>query len=109
MVARIIPAVKLSKVLDYNEKKVAQNKAKLIHAGNFLQEKDRMTYHQKLERFTRLNELNDRSQVKTLHITLNFHRSEKLSDQQLSAIADRYMQGIKMDNQPYLVYRHDDA
>jgi len=109
MVARINPAPKVSKALDYNEKKVALNKAELIQAKNFLQEKDRMTYDQKLERFTRLNELNDRSQVKNLHITLNFHPSENLSNDQLRAISDRYMEGIKMDNQPYLVYRHSDV
>jgi hypothetical protein len=109
MVALITPTAKLSKVLDYNEKKVAQDKAELIHTGNFLQEKDRMTYEQKLERFSRLHELNDRAQVKTLHITLNFDSSEKLSDDQLTAIADRYMQGLHMEDQPYLVYRHEDA
>ena len=109
MVARIAPTAKLSKVLEYNEKKVAQNKAELIYAGNYLQAKNRLTYEQKLERLTRQNDLNDRSRVKTLHITLNFHPSEKLSDDQLTAITDRYMQGLKMENQPYLVYRHEDA
>jgi hypothetical protein len=43
------------------------------------------------------------------HGTLNFQPGEKLSDDQLIAIADRYMQGLQMENQPYLVYRHEDA
>ena len=44
-----------------------------------------------------------------LHATLNFHPSEKLSNGELSAIADRYMEGLQMEDQPYLVYRHKDA
>jgi hypothetical protein len=42
-------------------------------------------------------------------ISLNFNPTETLSDQQMTAIADRYMQGIGLENQPYLVYRHEDA
>jgi len=74
-----------------------------------LQSKERLSYDDKLRRFQRLNELNGRSQVKMFHATLNFSPKEMLSNQQLAAIADRYMQGLKMDNQPYLVYRHNDA
>jgi len=88
---------------------VAQNKAELIHAKNFLQDKNRLTYEEKLDRFQRLNELNTRSTVKTLHATLNFPPGENLTTDQLTAIADRYMQGIGLENQPYLVYRHNDA
>ena len=34
----------------YNENKVAQDKARLIHAANFLQDKGRLTYEEKLHR-----------------------------------------------------------
>lgn len=109
MVARISATAKFSAVLQYNEKKVAQNKAQLIHTKGFLQDKSRMTLPEKMQRFQRLHDLNPRSQVNTLHISLNFNPAENLSNQQMSAIADRYMQGIGLVNQPYLVYRHDDA
>ncbi len=109
MVARINATAKFSAVLQYNEKKVAQNQAQLIHAKGFLQDKTRMTLYEKTDRFLRLHDLNHRSQVNTLHISLNFNPTENLSDQQMTAIADRYMQGIGLENQPYLVYRHDDA
>src|SRR6185437_7136648 len=109
MVAKIDPTSDLSRILSYNEKKVAQGDAEFIHLNNFLQEKEGITYDEKLERFQRLNDLNTRSQVKMLHATLNFHPSEKLSNGEFTAIADRYMQGLQMENQPYLVYRHHDA
>jgi hypothetical protein len=109
MVARITPTASVAKILSYNEEKVTQGKAELIRAGNFLQDKNNLTYADKLHRFQQLNELNARSQVKMWHVTLNFQPGEKLSNEQLSAIADRYMQGLDMSDQPYLVYRHEDA
>ncbi len=109
MVARITPTKSIAKTLSYNEEKVTQGKAELIRAGNFLQDKDNLSYTDKLHRFQQLTELNARSQVKMWHATLNFQSGEKLSNDQLTAIADRYMQGLQMEDQPYLVYRHEDA
>jgi Relaxase/Mobilisation nuclease domain len=109
MVPRLEPVRSTADPIAYNEEKVTQHKADLIHLKNFLQDKISITYADKLERFQRLNELNTRAHVKMLHATLNFPPSEKLSDAQLSAIADRFMQGLTMEGQPYLVYRHKDA
>jgi len=109
MVARIEPVKSISDPLSYNEKKVEQGQAEFIHSRNFLEDTDSITYADKLERFQRLSELNTRSKTKMLHATLNFQPSEKLSNGELSAIADRYMEGLKMEKQPYLVYRHQDA
>jgi Relaxase/Mobilisation nuclease domain len=109
MVARLEPTLRLSRILSYNEEKVAQGQAEFIHLKNFLQNKDSITYENKFERFQRLNELNTRANIKMLHATLNFQPSEKLSNTELSAIADRYMQGLQMEKHPYLVYHHKDA
>jgi aromatic ring-cleaving dioxygenase len=109
MVARITPTARLSDLLAYNEKKVTQHKAELISARNFLQEKDKLSYNDKLQRFQNRNELNSRARLKMLHATLNFNPADHLSDEKLVAIADRYMGGLQLQRQPYLVYRHDDA
>jgi len=109
MVARLEPVKSISKPLSYNEEKVSQGEAELIHLNNFLQSKNRLTYSEKIYRFQHLNELNTRSKIKMLHATLNFSPADKLSNRQLSAIADRYMEGLRMANQPYLVYKHNDA
>ena len=109
MVARIAHTRRMSSVLNYNEKKVAREKAQLIHASGFLKDKDRLNLHDKSERFQRLNELRDRTKVNMLHISLNFDPSENLTEEQLTAIADRYMEGIGFKDQPYLVYQHNDA
>lgn len=109
MVARLEPTSRLSRILTYNEEKVAQGQAEFIHLKNFLQPKSSITYEEKLERFQRLNELNTRAGIKMLHISINFPPSEKLTKDELSAIADRYMEGLKMEKHPYLVYQHNDA
>jgi Relaxase/Mobilisation nuclease domain len=109
MVARITFNETLASILDYNEQKVAQQQARLIHASGFLQDADKLSYQDKTDRFTRLNELNNRSVVNMLHATLNFDPSEKLSIAEYAAITDQYMQGLGMAGQPYLVYEHRDA
>jgi len=109
MVARLNFTDKGGTSLLYNEKKVLQNDAVLIHSNGFLTDPSRLEFHEKLERFDRLNELNNRAETNMLHASLNFDPREMLTTQQLSAIADRYMAGLNMQDQPYLVYQHTDA
>lgn len=109
MVARINTSKSVSKVLNYNEQKVANGKAKCIIACGFIKDIDKLNFHDKLNRFERLILLNDRVSVNTLHVSLNFDPSEKLTTEKLQAIAGRYMEIIGFGKQPFLVYRHDDA
>lgn len=43
-----------------------------------------------------------------LHISINPHPEDVLTDQQLSDIAREYMQKLGYGDQPYLVYKHED-
>lgn len=100
----------MKRALNYNEKKVQKKEAELIHAGNFLKLPEEMSFHDKYERFDRLMQLNDRAKTKTIHISLNFHPSEKerLTKEFLIQLSDEYMERIGFGNQPYLVYQHND-
>lgn len=109
MVAKVISGKDIRGALNYNEHKVVSGKATCILANRFSREEDRLTFHQKLVRFVELNEKNRRTKTNTLHISLNFDPSEKLTNERLKAIAETYMQRIGFDQQPFLVYRHDDA
>ncbi len=95
--------------LNYNESKVQQGKAVCLQANNYLREAYEMNFYQKLDGFRRLNELNERATTKTIHISLNFDPSEKLADSKLTELANAYMQKIGFGEQPYLVYKHEDA
>lgn len=109
MVAKITTPKRLVAVLNYNEHKVSQNKAECLYAGNFLKVAKDMNFYQKMESFERLNVLNERAQTKTLHISLNFDPSEKLSADKLVNIANSYMDKIGFGEQPFLIYKHNDA
>ena len=109
MVARINTGKSISKALNYNEKKVQQNDAKLLLAHNFIKDPDQLTFYDKLRSFEKLTSLNERTTTNTLHVSLNFDPSENLPDERVTAIADDYMKRIGFGNQPYLVYRHYDT
>ncbi|MFW1442921.1 relaxase/mobilization nuclease domain-containing protein, partial [Vibrio parahaemolyticus] len=68
-----------------------------------------LSFTQKAKGFERLNERNERAKTKTLHISLNFDPSEKLSETKLKNIAATYINEIGFEDQPYLVYQHHDA
>lgn len=110
MVVKITSPDSLQRALNYNEKKVQKGQAECIHAGNYLLSPEQMNFNQKMERMAELNALNERTRkTNTLHISLNFDPSEKHSNEKLGAIANSYMEKIGFGDQPYLVYRHDDA
>lgn len=109
MVAKITTPNNIEAALNYNEKKVQKGVAVCLHASNYLKEAKHMNFYQKLSGFERLNSLNERATTKTLHISLNFDPSENLTENKLLQIASDYMQKIGFGEQPYLVYKHEDA
>jgi hypothetical protein len=109
MVTRIKTSKSLSQALNYNEQKLKQGKAELISASGFLKEIDHLSFYDKLWHFQRLTSLNERATTNTLHVSVNFHQSEKLDNDVLIQIADTYMNQIGFGDQPYLVYRHYDS
>jgi hypothetical protein len=109
MVAKITTPKNIEAALNYNEKKVQKGVAVCLHASNYLKEAKHMNFYQKLSGFERLNSLNERATTKTLHISLNFDPSENLTENKLLQIASDYMQKIGFGEQPYLVYKHEDA
>lgn len=109
MVAKLSFNRFLSETMNYNEKKVQQGKAKLIHTGNFLQDKDKMNFYEKFDRLQNLNKLRPDVNVNTLHAKIAFHPTDNLSDERLGQIADAYMKKIGFEGQPYLVYKHHDT
>jgi hypothetical protein len=108
MVTKITVPQSVRRALNYNEQKVKQGKAECLHAANFLKDADQMNFHEKLERFTRNIELN-KSKTNTLHISLNFDKSDHMTSEKMINIANDYMQKIGFGNQPFLVYKHNDA
>ncbi|SJZ85492.1 relaxase/mobilization nuclease domain-containing protein [Sediminibacterium ginsengisoli] len=109
MVARITTPKSLSETLNYNEHKVRRGVASCIAEKNFLKPLQSMTFYDKLHWFENRNQLNNRAATKTIHISLNFAPGEVLDNLKLSNIAFDYMQRIGFADQPFLIYKHNDA
>lgn len=109
MVAVVNPSKSLRNALHYNEHKVARNEAQLIHSANYAKDTDQLGFSDKMKTLQKLQELNQRTTVNTLHISLNFPPGENLSEEQLRKITDSYMEKLGFGQQPYLVYQHHDS
>jgi hypothetical protein len=99
----------MAKALNYNEQKIKRGVAELLFASGFIKDVGKLNYYDKMTQFQRHVSLNERASTNTLHVSLNFDPSEHLSKDILIAIAERYMEGIGFADQPYLVYKHQDA
>ncbi|WP_295719961.1 relaxase/mobilization nuclease domain-containing protein [Mucilaginibacter sp.] len=109
MVAKISTGKSIRGMLHYNENKVGYGEARLILASGFAGEIERMNFNQKLNRFHNLTMMKPNVKTNAVHISLNFHSSEELSNTKLQQIANCYMEKIGFGDQPFLVYRHDDS
>lgn len=109
MVAVIHVSGSLRRCLNYNEQKVKLGQGRLLEAGYYPMDAEDMTFSQKLARLHKLTELNQSTKFNSVHISLNFDPSEKLSAQLLIEISDLYLEKIGFGGQPYLLYEHFDA
>jgi len=109
MVAILEPNSSLKDTFYYNENKVKSGVAKCLSAENYPHELPELNEVQKLQMLQKLAALRSKTKLNSIHISLNFDQSEKLSPEQLIKIARKYMEGIGFENQPYLVYEHFDA
>ena len=96
-------------ILYYNEHKVEKSEAHLILASGFAGDAEKLNREQKLNRIFHLLRLKPNVKTNAVHITLNFHSSEKLGNEKLQQIGMAYMERIGFGDQPFLAYRHLDA
>jgi len=109
MYATLAKPSSIKNVLRYNEQKVTMGKADFLWAENFVKEMHALTFHDKLDRFDRRISLYERNASKVVHIFLSFDPKDVISNEQMTILANRYMEGIGFEQQPYLVYRHLDS
>jgi hypothetical protein len=109
MVAVIHASSSLRNALNYNEQKVKDQVAACLAAVNYPKDVEDLTFYQKLNRLQNQADLNIKTKVNSVHISLNFDPSEKLSEDKLKEISDTYLRKIGFANQPYLLYQHHDA
>jgi hypothetical protein len=109
MVARISTGKCITRMVNYNEKKLQQGKAELIDAVHFGKKVEALSFRNKVYWFEMLQQRNQNVKTNAVHISLNFDTSEKLEKEKLQQIASAYMEKLGFGEQPYLVYEHHDA
>jgi hypothetical protein len=109
MYAKIKICKSIGNILYYHEEKVKQGQAYCLYAGNFIKDLDRLTWSDKIYHFQRLSSLNERIRKPIVHVSLNFHPSDSLTDQKMREISREFMQKWGFSDQPWLAYRHIDS
>ncbi|OJV50960.1 MAG: hypothetical protein BGO31_10865 [Bacteroidetes bacterium 43-16] len=108
MVAIIKPGKSLRRAFQYNENKIGEGVAKLLSMENFPFGVESHTYL-RLKMLEKVAALRPDVAVNSVHISLNFSPDEQLSNEKMESIARDYMERIGFGDQPYLIYRHNDA
>jgi len=109
MVAKISIGSSLYGALAYNGEKINQEKGKLLVTNKIFDEgTGKVDIHRALEDFNCYMPLQMRTEKPVIHISLNPHPDDKLTDVELADIAREYMAKLGYGNQPYMVYKHED-
>ncbi|MDR2064765.1 MAG: relaxase/mobilization nuclease domain-containing protein [Prevotellaceae bacterium] len=95
--------------LSYNQIKVDEDHAKVVFTANMKDPEDGIyTMSVCLESFESRLMANQKTEKPVLHVSLNPDPKDVLSDEQLSKIAQEYMQKMGYGEQPYIVFKHED-
>lgn len=109
MVAKISTGKDLYGALAYNQTKVENGHAKILDANLLPYPEDgRFRMGGTLEAFTAWLPSHYRTEKPVIHISLNPHPDDVLTDGQLAAIGREYMEKLGYGNQPFLIFKHED-
>ncbi|NDW18757.1 mobilization protein [Dysgonomonas sp. 216] len=109
MVAKISAGKSLFGAISYNQQKVDEGTASVLLSQNIIRPVDG-SYNIPLcmRSFEPYLAANNKTLNPVIHISLNPHPDDKLSDEQLKDIAREYMEKLGYGKQPYLIYKHED-
>ncbi len=109
MVAKISIGSSLFGALVYNGEKVNKKEGKLLDSNALFDEcTGKVDTARLMQVFERYLAVNRRTEKPVIHISLNPHPDDKLTDDELKEIAREYMEKTGYGEQPYLVYKHED-
>lgn len=109
MIAKISSSANLAGALGYNFKKVVSGDASVLLAeGLYANPEGGYTMEEVLSDMQAAIPKKCRTKNVVFHCSLNPHPDEKLSDEQLTQIAQEYMQALGYGEQPYIIFKHND-
>lgn len=109
MVAKIGVSNKLYGVLAYNFEKIKDKEAKVLAISRLsITEDGTTTLQQALADFQIHLPQDIRTKKPIIHISLNPHPDDKLTDEQMETISREYLEKLGYGNQPYIIFKHED-
>ena len=109
MVAKINVGNSLFGALAYNGEKVNEGQGRLLATHKIFDEgTGKLDIRQAAEDFARYLPQQVRTAKPVVHISLNPHPDDRLSDAELTAIAEEYLARFGYGNQPYAIFKHED-
>lgn len=109
MVAKINVGNSLYGALAYNGEKINEGQGRLLTTHKIFDEgTGRLDIRQAAEDFARYLPEQVRTSKPVVHISLNPHPDDRLTDAELTTIAEEYLARLGYGNQPYAVFKHED-
>ena len=109
MVAKISIGNSLYGALVYNGEKLNKEKGKLISSNKIYNDgSGNLDIRRAFEDFKRWIPAHTRTERPMMHISLNPHPDDRLTDAQFSQLADDYMKMMGFENVPFIVFKHED-
>ena len=95
--------------LAYNGEKINEAKGRLLTTNCIYNDgTGTMDIHRAMEDFLALMPVRSKVEKPVVHISLNPHPDDILTDTELQDIAWEYLEKMGFGNQPYLVFKHED-
>lgn len=109
MVAKITSGVSVYGALYYNYEKADKDKARILAWNRIMERSDgTVGIAECMRSFEPYLAANRRTEKPVIHLSLNPHPDDILSDEQLESIGREYMEQLGYGDQPYIIFRHDD-
>ena len=95
--------------LAYNGEKINEAKGRLLTTNRIYNDgTGTMDIHRAMEEFLGMMPVRSKVEKQVVHISLNPHPDDVLTDTELQNIAREYLEKMGFGNQPYLVFKHED-
>ena len=109
MVAKITIGSGLFGAIKYNADKVNEGKGQLLDTNKIFNDgTGKVDIVQAMHDFERHMPLQMRTEKPVIHISLNPHPDDRLTDKELTEMAHEYMQRMGYGDQPYIIVKHED-
>ena len=109
MVAKISLGSSLYGAIVYNGEKINKEKGRVLDTNKIYNDgSGNIDIHRAFEDFKRWMPQHTRAEKTMMHISLNPHPDDRLSEMQYTQLAHEYMEKMGFSEMPYLIVKHED-